>query len=194
MRSSVKNSVKTSPQKESRYKTTPSQFFKPESTIMTRNDTCKLNFLRERAYVQGSLKSNFDFGKSNLADVPEEKYHIRVKNQIKDVDNENILRDNKLADKRNTYIRDYAPNSTKAITVNKCFNSSELMSCMNHDVAEKKNMKNSGGSVPTSFNNSKVVNKINQTSVNVLKDQAREFNKKGNMTLNSHGMKMSLLG
>ncbi len=159
----------------------PSQFFKPSQTIMSRVNTAKINFLRERAYVSGNLRSTFDFNSRNtLNAIPEEKYHIKVKSQIdKEINQEDIKRNRDLADKQISGLKEYTPSNNKAIRMKQCFNSYGIKGCFDQSYL---------GEVKSNNNN------INKVPVNLLNESAKQVCIMGNKTLNSHGMKMSLMG
>lgn len=159
----------------------PSQFFKPSETIMSRVNTAKINFLRERAYVTGNLRSTFDFNSRHcLNAIPEEKYHIKVKSQIdKEVNQEDIKRNRDLADKQISSLKEYTPTNNKSIRIKQCFNSYGIKGCFDQSYLSNQTPEN---------------NNINKVPVNLLNESAKQFGKMGNKTLNSHGMKMSLMG
>lgn len=169
---------------------TASSFFKPNYSIMNRVNTNKLNFLRERAYVSGNLKSNFDFANRNELFAVPEKYHIRVKSQIdKELDINSIAQDKKLNEKLNNHIKDYTPISKRSILVNKCFNSSGIKGCLaQNDNVPIVNYGHSKNNKSSDIFNTKI-NSIPVSSLNKNKVE-----KKSNLSLNSNGMKMSLLG
>lgn len=159
----------------------PSQFFKPSNTIMSRVNTAKINFLRERAYVTGNLRSTFDFDSRNcLNSIPEEKFHIKVKSQIdKELNQDDIKRNRDLAEKQISGLKEYTPGNNRSIRMKQCFNSYGIKGCLDQSHLKEEST--------TNYN-------INKVPVNLLNESAKNFGKMGNKTLNSHSMKMSLMG
>jgi len=187
--------------RDKKIQSTPSQFFKADKNILERNNTQKRNLIAERAYEKGALKTHIDFKEKVV--IPEEtKYHIKVKSQIeKTKDYEKLNSEKRILENSNP-IKEYNPLSKKSMNVKFCFDSSSIKGCMNHDYSEKINIKNSGydnnkfNSKNTGYNGSipDGNSKISNIPVSVLVSSTKEVNRRGNLTLNSFGMKMSLKG
>lgn len=166
-------------------------FFKSSNFIMSRMNTKKALKLRERAYEQGSMKTNFNFSKALTPEKNSKyQYHIKLKDRIDMEQNkEEQEKYRKVDAKKYNLIHTTGPLSNKGKVVQKCFDSSSVRACLTESSNKYPNERFKSSDFNLSSNNKFKCNYIDHET---LKSYSKNYYKKANLNLLSQRMKDSL--